>query len=181
MDELCYPFLRQSRRNRNRFRLGWADGLNELDRDFRCIHCRRPVSAAPLPSGVKNRNHCPYCLHSRHLDLYRGGDRLAACREAMQPVGLTVKVRRTKYGSSQPGELMLIHTCVECGRISINRIAADDDPETMLAIFQDSLNMEGSLVRRLECDGIRPLRASDRGLICARLFGSSEETTFSCN
>jgi hypothetical protein len=65
---------------------------------FRCIHCRQYVSAARPLSGVGNRNHCPYCLHSRHLDWHRAGDRLAACKGSMQPVGLTFKHRSKRYG-----------------------------------------------------------------------------------
>ena len=99
------------------------------------------VSTARLLSGVGNRNHCPYCLHSRHLDWQRAGDRLAACKGSMQPVGLTFKQIRKKYGAAH-GELMLVHRCTECGKLSINRIAADDDSETMLVIYQHSLHLD---------------------------------------
>jgi hypothetical protein len=47
---------------------------------------------------VRNRNHCPYCLWSRCLDLFRAGDRLSACKAPMQPVGLALKHTRKKYG-----------------------------------------------------------------------------------
>ena len=47
---------------------------------FTCIHCKREISSDPILSGVNNRNHCPYCLHSRHVDLYQAGDRLNACK-----------------------------------------------------------------------------------------------------
>src|SRR5512139_2755149 len=97
--------------------------------DFRCLACGYLVSAQPVVSGVHNRNHCPYCLWSRHLDLYEAGDRLAACKAGMRPVGLTLKRSRDKYGGQAAGELMLVHQCSECGKLSINRIAADDDDE----------------------------------------------------
>src|SRR5512137_2268473 len=65
---------------------------------FKCVFCHVFVSAEPALSGVQNRNHCPYCLWSRHLDLLRPGDRLAACKEKMKPVGLTFKKTAKKYG-----------------------------------------------------------------------------------
>ena len=36
---------------------------------------------------------------------------------------------------------MLVHTCLECDTVSINRIAADDDPERILAVFHSSLDV----------------------------------------
>src|SRR4026209_2498083 len=99
--------------------------------DFRCAHCRNIVSVTHLLSGVNNRNHCPYCLWSRHLDLYSAGDRLSACKAKMKPIGLTMKKGRNKYRPGPRGELMLVHACTECNAVSINRIAADDDPETV--------------------------------------------------
>ena len=106
--------------------------------DFRCAHCGHIVSSAHWLSGVNNRNHCPYCLWSRHLDLYAAGDRLSACKAPMQPVGLTSKRSRNKYSRGR-GELMLVHLCTDCGDISINRIAADDDAGTLLEVFNASL------------------------------------------
>ena len=43
--------------------------------DFVCAHCHALVSSAHWLSGGNNRNHCPYCLWSYHLDLYAAGDR----------------------------------------------------------------------------------------------------------
>ena len=60
------------------------------NQDFRCIHCNAYVTSE-RPFAVNNRNHCPYCLWSRDLDLYEAGDRLSACKARMKPVGLTMK------------------------------------------------------------------------------------------
>ena len=38
--------------------------------DFQCNHCKNYVSANMAFSEVINRNHCPYCLHSKHVDLH---------------------------------------------------------------------------------------------------------------
>lgn len=107
--------------------------------DFTCKHCGRFVSADILLVGARNRNHCPYCLWSRHLDHERPGDRLSACKGAMRPVGLTLKRTGKKYHAETSGELMLIHECAECGKLSINRIAADDLAERVLEVFARSL------------------------------------------
>src|SRR5262245_51293735 len=107
--------------------------------DFRCAHCHNLVSSAHRLSGVNNRNHCPYCLWSYHLDLFAAGDRLSACKGQMKPIGLTMKKSRNKYRLESHGELMLIHECMECAALSINRIAADDDSESILRVFQESL------------------------------------------
>src|SRR6187549_2977857 len=113
--------------------------------DFKCGNCGALVSSMNMLSGVQNRNHCPYCLWSRHLDLYSAGDRLSACKAGMKPVGLTMKKSRNKYQLSPRGELMLVHACTDCESISINRIAADDDLEMILAAFQSSLRLDHAI------------------------------------
>ena len=55
------------------------------DVPFRCGHCKMMVGA--LPSGGRNRNHCPYCLYSRHVDTNTPGDRAATCGSSMRPIG----------------------------------------------------------------------------------------------
>ena len=143
--------------------------------DFRCAHCRNIVSAAHLLSGVNNRNHCPYCLWSCHLDLFVAGDRLSACKGQMKPIGLTMKKSRNKYRLESRGELMLIHECTECGTLSINRIAADDDPENILTIFQDSF-LYGHPMRQLcESQGIVMLSPEATEMVCKQLYGQNIE------
>jgi hypothetical protein len=88
----------------------------------------------------------------------------------MKPIGLTMKNGRNKYRREQRGELMLIHQCIECGSLSINRIAADDDPSTILAIFRTSL--EDKI--QLDCEryGILPLHAEDADILFQQLYGA---------
>ena len=143
--------------------------------DFRCAHCRNIVSAAHLLSGVNNRNHCPYCLWSCHLDLYYAGDRLSACRGQMKPIGLTMKKGRNKYRLESRGELMLIHECTECGSLSINRIAADDDYESILEVFNTSLQNSYQFRARVEADGISMLNAEDDESVRSQLFGQNAD------
>ena len=86
----------------------------EINSDFTCVHCGNYVSAGQMLAGVQNRNHCPYCLWSRHLDLFKAGDRMAACKAPMQPIGLTLKAGHKKYASATGGEMMLVHICSGC-------------------------------------------------------------------
>lgn len=138
---------------------------------FTCIHCGAPVTAERWASGVNNRNHCPACLWSRHVDLNQAGDRLSPCKAGMQPVGLTLKQVKKKYARPDQGELMLIHLCTGCNAVSINRIAADDLPAVILQVFDSSLAMPPELSRRLEDQGIRVLADGDRPIVRAQLFG----------
>lgn len=144
--------------------------------DFRCAHCGYLVSAAPVLSGVNNRNHCPYCLWSCHLDLFAAGDRLSACKGGMKPIGLTMKKSRNKYRLEALGELMLIHECVDCGSLSINRIAADDDSDSILMVFQDSFRHIDQKFRLFEQQGIHMLGAKAMQTVQAQLYGPLLET-----
>jgi len=173
-------------KGRPRLRSHWkhsqCTGRSQAEDGFQCKHCQAYVCSASFLSGVLNRNHCPYCLWSRHLDLYEAGDRLAACKSLMEPIGLTFKTTRKKYGAGQ-GELMLIHLCTGCSHISINRIAADDDPATILSIFENSFCLELQTQTQLDDNGIRAFTAAEVDTVRTRLFGheSSLEETFFCN
>ena len=142
--------------------------------DFRCASCGRFVSAHPGLSGVHNRNHCPYCLASRHVDLQRPGDRLSACKGIMQPLGLTLKRVHKKYAVPDAGELMLIHRCSDCGKLSLNRIAADDDSQALLGVFETSLDHRTrALIASQQAaeQRITPLSRADQTLVRKRLLG----------
>jgi hypothetical protein len=145
-------------------------GRNQTDDGFLCKHCNVYVSSASFLSGVENRNHCPYCLWSRHLDLYAAGDRLSACKSPMKPIGVTVKATGKKYGSAR-GELMLIHLCTDCESLSINRIAADDIPQAVFSVFESSFRLDTMLCSRLETNGIAALTSMDSDTVHAQLFG----------
>lgn len=147
-----------------------SKGKQDTFGDFVCFHCGRLVQAHELFSGVRNRNHCPHCLSSRHLDLYAPGDRLAACRGRMQPVALTLKHDGNKYRRDS-GELMLVHVCGECGKVSINRIAADDDNELILRILAASRHLDAHTRTALDEAGITLLDADQHELVQGRLWG----------
>ena len=139
--------------------------------DFTCNHCGWHITSQPMVSGVKHRNHCPICLYSRHMDLFHAGDRLCACKGMMAPVGLTLKRCTDKYQGNHTGELMLVHRCLDCGALSINRIAADDDPVTLLMIFEHSITWKTHALARGEMNDIDLLNDEDRYVLHLRLFG----------
>lgn len=76
--------------------------------------------------GGSYRNHCPFCLYSKHVDAGIPGDRANLCHGLMKPIGLTTR---------RSGEYVLVHKCVKCGFERLNRVAGDDDPQklTLLA------------------------------------------------
>lgn len=143
----------------------------DINADFTCKHCGAYVSALNAASGVINRNHCSYCLYSRHVDLFKAGDRLCACKGLMAPVSLTLKKCRDKYSPNQQGELMLVHRCQECADLSINRIAADDDPFKILAILEQQPADFDQLLKTCQEQGICLLARSDSAILQSRLFG----------
>lgn len=82
---------------------------------FLCAQCGHAV--APEAFGTRQRNHCPRCLHSLHVDL-AVGDRRNLCQGIMDPIGAWQRAE---------GELALLHRCRRCGMIRSNRVAGDDD------------------------------------------------------
>ena len=164
-----------ARQRPKRQQSGGYDPFLRRDQDFRCLHCKMEVSGNPLISGVRNRNHCPYCLYSQHVDSQAAGDRLAGCRAEMKPIGLTLKQTRKKYGPST-GELMLVHVCQGCGKLSINRIAADDLTYKVLELLDGYSKLSEELLLRLQGDEIHVLQSGDRGTV-ERQLGVYPETS----
>jgi hypothetical protein len=92
----------------------------------------------------------------------------------MKPIGLTLKRSRNKYQPEPHGELMLVHACVDCGIVSINRIAADDDPEAILFVFQSSLDIDQDDF--YDQQDIVMLDMKDVEIVHAQLFGQGART-----
>lgn len=89
---------------------------------FTCINCRRSVDATS--SGTRHRNHCPWCLFSRHLD-ESPGDRRSACGSPMEPIALEVR---------EGSEWAIVHRCRGCRTLRANRIAGDDHELALLVL-----------------------------------------------
>lgn len=80
---------------------------------FTCVECGATV---PPLQGGGYRNHCPYCLHSLHVDV-NPGDRANPCRGVLEPVAVE---HNAKKG------WVVVHRCRSCGALVRNRAALDD-------------------------------------------------------
>ena len=94
------------------------------DSGFICEHCGVPVKSLMYSS----RNHCPFCLHSKHVDIHPG-DRACECRGIMAPVSVE---QSGKKGT------VLVFKCISCGEVKKNKAAADDSYEMILQIMQNA-------------------------------------------
>jgi len=90
----------------------WFIMIND---SFICENCEKKVEKHPNWSA---RNHCPYCLHSKHLDDILPGDRASACSWIMKPIWIDHK--KNKWN-------MMRHKCSVCNKEMLNKIAPDDD------------------------------------------------------
>lgn len=145
-----------------------------MEKFFICKKCGRKVPKKAL--GTKNRNHCPFCLWSYHVDEEKPGDRKSSCHGLMEPLGLTFKHEGfDKYGNKRKGELMIIHYCLICGKISINRLAGDDNPEKVMELFEKSLLLPEKLVEILKRNSIEIVGEEDRDEVKKQLYGDLVE------
>ena len=80
---------------------------------FVCEQCGKEVF--PLVTGFC-RNHCPYCLYSKHLD-QNPGDRSVKCGGLMRPIQVEQEGKRG---------YILVHECKRCGIIKRNQLALTD-------------------------------------------------------
>jgi len=90
----------------------WFKMINE---QFTCENCWKNIEKHPEGSA---RNHCPFCLYSKHLDKDFPGDRLSTCYWLMKPIGIDYK--KNKW-------YMIKHRCTKCSKEILNKIAPDDN------------------------------------------------------
>lgn len=108
------------------------------EESFVCAVCGKTVE--PDDAGTDHRNHCPYCLSSVHLDI-EPGDREADCGGVMEPIAVWVRKK---------GEWAIVHRCKECGFLSSNRIAADDNPMKLMSIAMRPIANPPFPIERME-------------------------------
>jgi hypothetical protein len=89
----------------------------------------------------------------------------------MEPIGLAAKNSHNKYGNARIGELMLIHRCKNCGKVSINRIAADDQADNLFEIYHSSFRLDLFTRKQLEDHGIWLLQEGERKMVRSQLCG----------
>ena len=90
-----------------------------IDESFICENCGKQVPKL----GYSCRNHCPYCLYSKHVDI-EPGDRLQTCHGLLIPIG----IETTKKG------YVIIFKCKKCGEIRKNKVAEDDDMDKIIEL-----------------------------------------------
>lgn len=92
---------------------------------FVCEKCGKQV--LPVTNG-SYRNHCPFCLYSKHVDNVPG-DRQSQCMGLMRPTGI-------QYHSKKGYQIL--HTCEICGITQITKAALDtiqaDDFEKLIKL-----------------------------------------------
>ena len=96
-----------------------------IDEEFICENCGRQVPKL----GYSCRNHCPYCLYSKHVDI-EPGDRLETCHGLLKPIGIET--------SSKKGYI-IIFKCQKCGSIRKNKVAEDDDMDKIIALSANNI------------------------------------------
>ena len=97
--------------------------FTEIDEEFVCENCGKTVGKL----GYSCRNHCNYCLHSKHVDI-NPGDRLETCHGLLEPIGIEM--------SNKKG-YVIIYKCKKCGQIRKNKAAKDDDFNMILKISKN--------------------------------------------
>jgi hypothetical protein len=85
------------------------------DEAFTCSTCAREVPCG----GKRPRDHCPWCLHSRHVDVVPG-DRASTCGGDLVP--------QAAERSPQGKGWMIVYRCVACGALRRNRVLDDVEP-----------------------------------------------------
>lgn len=102
----------------------WFKMINE---SFECENCSKLIEKHPEWSA---RNHCPFCLYSKHLDKDFPWDRLSTCEAMMKPVDIDNK--KNKWW-------MIKHKCTKCWKEILNKIAPDDN-------FIDFINKRNKMI-----------------------------------
>ncbi|MCD6109903.1 RNHCP domain-containing protein [bacterium] len=92
-----------------------------INETFICENCGRKND---LLKG-SCRNHCKYCLYSKHVDNKIPGDRKSDCKSLMKPIELD---------QSGPKGYIIIHKCTKCGKEMRNKTATDDSIDAIIAL-----------------------------------------------
>ena len=88
----------------------------------------------------------------------------------MEPIGLTFKHEGwDKWGRQRQGEIMIVYKCQKCGKISINRIAGDDNSQAILALLNKKNGQE--LVGKFRDQRIELIGEKDKKEVKNQLFG----------
>ncbi|MBR6113082.1 MAG: RNHCP domain-containing protein [Bacilli bacterium] len=87
------------------------------DENFVCENCGKEVSTLNYTA----RDHCPYCLYSKHVDI-NPGDRANECKGLLKPVGIE------KFKDIYK----ILYKCTKCNKEHKNIMANDDDMDLII-------------------------------------------------
>ncbi len=90
-----------------------------IDEEFICENCGKKVQKL----GYTARDHCPYCLYSKHVDI-NPGDRNNACKAMLKPIGIE------KFKNS----FKIIYKCEKCNKTHKNIMAIDDNMDLIIEL-----------------------------------------------
>ena len=94
--------------------------FTKRDEEFICENCGKKVSKL----GYTSRDHCPYCLYSKHVDIMPG-DREEDCKGLLKPIRVEL--------DSKKG-YMIIYKCEKCGTLRKNKAAEDDNKDLLIQL-----------------------------------------------
>ena len=94
------------------------------DEEFICDNCKKKVSKLNYTA----RDHCPYCLCSKHVDIMPG-DRKNEC------LGLLVPIAIEKFKDTYK----IVYRCNKCKKIHKNIMANDDNMDLIIEISKLNL------------------------------------------
>jgi len=97
--------------------------FSKLDEEFICENCNKKVNKLNYTS----RDHCPYCLYSKHVDI-NPGDRANTCRGLLKPIQIE-KFKDT---------YKIIYRCEKCSQLHKNIMANDDDFNEIINISKNN-------------------------------------------
>jgi hypothetical protein len=98
-----------------------------LNEGFSCGKCGK---MNPKAAGTC-RNHCRFCLFSRHVDAKVPGDRASKCQNLMEPVAIKADGKKG---------FQILHRCLECDKEIWNKKADDDELDAIIALMQRQNN-----------------------------------------
>ena len=93
------------------------------DEEFICENCNKIVK----PLGYTARDHCPYCLYSKHVDIMPG-DRANTCKGLLKPIGIE-KFKDT---------YKILYKCKSCHEPHKNIMANDDNMDLIIELSKEN-------------------------------------------
>ena len=94
--------------------------FTKIDEEFIGENCGKKVKKL----GYTCRNHCPYCLYSKHVDI-NPGDRSEECHGLLEPIGIELSPKKG---------YVIVFKCKKCGKTRKNKAANDDNMDLIIKL-----------------------------------------------